>query len=275
MQLRFKCPGCYEEFPLRAGIAGQFVKCPKCPTQWLAQAFEKKSLPNNPQGIVTHTCRCGVSRAVGIRDQYDKPGWILRYTDELTCEGCDEPVQIAPWEFIQSGCDLYGRNTGKLRGTYGMRNREETQDLLWKMRLLQNTYWLDWGDYLEYFVALLYKHNGCIAMPRGRPGDGGADLIVHKGRHKTAVQVKTRTGRSIGPDAVQQVFSAKALFNAAAAAAVTDKEFSRAAIELANFHEVQLIDCYGLAALYALSDKEAFEKDFEILLRDRNDLRFI
>src|SRR5207302_3043517 len=78
-----------------------------------------------------------------------------------------------------------------------------------------------------------------------RHGDYGADLIVSKGKHHTAVQAK-RWSKKVGVKAVQEAVASKGMYGCDSALVVANREFTQQAQRLAHANEVEL---WGRAVL--------------------------
>lgn len=104
------------------------------------------------------------------------------------------------------------------------------------------------GYEFEDFLVNLYKKMGYNVTHTKYSLDQGADLVVSKFGETTAVQAKCYSG-SVGNDAVQQVIASKGYYQCDKATVITNSEFTRAAIDLANSNDVDLINRDGLDKL--------------------------
>ena len=72
-------------------------------------------------------------------------------------------------------------------------------------------------------------------------GDQGADLLLSKSVQKVVVQAKKYSNK-VTNKAIQEVFAAKAYYNAEKAIVVTSSSFTDSAIQLALSNDVELLD---------------------------------
>ncbi|WP_260744590.1 restriction endonuclease [Mycobacterium sp. SMC-2] len=96
------------------------------------------------------------------------------------------------------------------------------------------------GVAFEGYVAARLRRAGWRVKFTPPVGDYGVDLIAEKGGHSVAVQCK-RYGKSVGVAAVQQVVSGARHHGCTRSIVVSNREFTRAAKQLANTHGCQLI----------------------------------
>lgn len=97
------------------------------------------------------------------------------------------------------------------------------------------------GEEFERFLAAHFEKLGYGVKTTPKSGDYGADLVMKKGGEKIVLQAKRYTG-NIGVAAVQQIVGAKGYYGAQKAIAVTNRYFTKNAIELANKDDVELWD---------------------------------
>ncbi|RPF55272.1 restriction endonuclease [Aquisalibacillus elongatus] len=97
------------------------------------------------------------------------------------------------------------------------------------------------GVQFEYFLKLLFKHQGYKVSETNTTGDYGADLILTKEQQKIIVQAKRYKSR-VGIKAVQETVSAIPYYNGTEGWVVTNNEFTDAAINLAKTNNVRLIE---------------------------------
>lgn len=96
------------------------------------------------------------------------------------------------------------------------------------------------GVQFEHYLAALFKGMGYKTEVTKASGDYGADLILVKNNEKTVVQAK-RYKSNIGIKAVQEISSARLHYQATSAWVVTNSNFTKAAVELAQSNNVRLI----------------------------------
>ena len=105
------------------------------------------------------------------------------------------------------------------------------------------------GVQFERYCASILKMNGFAnILFTSASGDYGADIIATKGGNKYVFQCK-RYSRPVGNKAVQEVYTAKAYYNADVAVVMTNSTFSNAAIEQAKRAGVLLWSRSKLAKL--------------------------
>jgi restriction system protein len=101
------------------------------------------------------------------------------------------------------------------------------------------------GHTFEDFLSTLFRRLGYSVEMTSRHGDYGADLVVTKGRRRTAVQAK-RWSKKVGVKAVQEAVASKGMYGCDAALVVANREFTQQAQKLARANKVEL---WGRAAL--------------------------
>ncbi len=104
------------------------------------------------------------------------------------------------------------------------------------------------GTDFEDFLAQLFKKLGYKVELVGGMADYGADLIIEKDNTRIAVQAKC-WNYPVNVKAIQEIYTAKAHYNATEAIAITNSHFTSNAITLANENHVKLIDREKLASL--------------------------
>ena len=104
------------------------------------------------------------------------------------------------------------------------------------------------GEDFEIVLKLLYEQLGYDVSMTKTTGDQGADLIMEKNGTKVVVQAKYYSS-PVGNSAVQEVVGALKYYGAQKAIVVTNNTYTNAAIELAKYNNVQLVDGHGLETL--------------------------
>ncbi len=104
------------------------------------------------------------------------------------------------------------------------------------------------GTEFEDYLAELFKSHGYQVRMTPSTGDYGADLILHKDQHLTAVQAKCYTG-SVGVSAVQEALSGMAYYSCHSAWVVTTGNYTVNAVELARQSKVRLLGSDELGKL--------------------------
>ncbi|HEY3462553.1 MAG TPA: restriction endonuclease [Gaiellaceae bacterium] len=95
------------------------------------------------------------------------------------------------------------------------------------------------GHTFEEFLSTLFRRLGYHVELTSRHGDYGADLVVTKGKKRTAVQAK-RWNKRVGVKAVQEAVASKGMYGCDAALVVANQEFTQQAQKLARANEVEL-----------------------------------
>lgn len=117
------------------------------------------------------------------------------------------------------------------------------------------------GHQFEHFVAEVFRGNGWKAQVTPGSGDYGVDVVLTGpnpvGRTvRVAVQVKMHAS-AVGPKAVQEVHTGKAMHRCDEAWVVTGSTFTPAAVRLAAVNGVRLIAGPELAKLAESSGHQA------------------
>jgi len=97
------------------------------------------------------------------------------------------------------------------------------------------------GRTFEVYLSTLFRRLGYGVEVTQYRGDYGADLVVTKDRHRTAVQAK-RSGKRVGVKAVQEAVAAKGYYDCDEALVVANREFTQQARRLASKNNVELWD---------------------------------
>lgn len=95
------------------------------------------------------------------------------------------------------------------------------------------------GHRFEEYLATLFRRLGYGVEMTSRHGDYGADLVVTKGKTRTAVQAK-RWSKTVGVKAVQEAVASKGMYGCDAALVVANREFTQQAQKLARANKVEL-----------------------------------
>ncbi|MEH7298993.1 restriction endonuclease [Neobacillus drentensis] len=97
------------------------------------------------------------------------------------------------------------------------------------------------GIQFEHYLKELYLMRGFSAEVTSPSGDYGGDLLLKKDGKKVVVQAK-RYSKDVGIKAVQEVIGAKSYYSADEAWVVSNRYFTKAAIQLAKKSHVKLVD---------------------------------
>jgi restriction system protein len=96
------------------------------------------------------------------------------------------------------------------------------------------------GIEFEQYVAARLRESGWSVTATRTVGDYGVDLITKADGRQIAVQCK-RYGKAIGVSAVQQVVSGALYHGCTEMMVVSNQEFTKAAMELAQLHDCRLV----------------------------------
>jgi restriction system protein len=120
---------------------------------------------------------------------------------------------------------------------------------------------IQFGHYLRHlFISRGYKVEVTQAS-----GDYGADLVLRKNDKKIVVQAK-RYSKNVGISAIQQVVGSKAHYNADEAWAITNSDFTEAAVKLAQSNEVRLINREQLIEMITNMNPEAIPNPQKVMM---------
>lgn len=110
------------------------------------------------------------------------------------------------------------------------------------------------GTEYEKFICGILRRQGCSCKRVGQSGDYGADILVNLGRGTLVIQCKFYSS-PVGYDAVQQVYTAKSIYNGTWCCVVSNATFTRQAIEGGRKLGVKLLSHVDIAE-YLKSLKE-------------------
>ena len=97
------------------------------------------------------------------------------------------------------------------------------------------------GDFEEYCATLL-RYNGFVNITLTKTsGDQGIDIIAYKDSIKYGIQCKCYTA-DIGNKAVQEVFAGRTFYNCDVGIVLTNRYFTKSAVELAKKNRIHLWD---------------------------------
>lgn len=96
------------------------------------------------------------------------------------------------------------------------------------------------GNDFENLLVRLYESMGYIVEHPGGRGDQGGDLILNKNGQRILVQAK-RYSSNIGNGAVQEAVAAKKYYDCNRMMLIGSSNFTRGALDLASYNEVELI----------------------------------
>jgi HJR/Mrr/RecB family endonuclease len=144
----------------------------------------------------------------------------------------------------------FDKNVELIRAASEARERK-IWDRYWRLRDLASLDDLP-GIEFERAIEGMYKKLGYETSLTKKSGDFGVDLIVVKGSHRYAIQVKRNSG-NVGISAVQQVVAGGKLYQATKYVVVTNSLFTQAAKELARAHSVELVDRNKLGNIWKVA----------------------
>jgi len=127
------------------------------------------------------------------------------------------------------------------------------------------------GISFEKLLAAIYEEMGYEVERTKGSGDQGADLILTKEGLKTVVQAK-RSDRDVSNGAVQEIISAKIIYDADHGIVVSSSGFQPSAIELAEKEgDIELIDMEKLKKMmdvYDITPQKLLKPISEITIDD-------
>ncbi|KPK99322.1 MAG: hypothetical protein AMJ91_08200 [candidate division Zixibacteria bacterium SM23_73_3] len=97
------------------------------------------------------------------------------------------------------------------------------------------------GYEFEHFLKTLFGKMGYRVEHTKLSGDQGADLIISKLGEKIVVQAKRQSAK-INNKAIQQAVAAVKHYGADRGMVVTNSQFTRSAVELANSNNIELLN---------------------------------
>ena len=108
---------------------------------------------------------------------------------------------------------------------------------------LKNIYQIDKmsGFEFEIFLGRFFKSFNSLECVTQKSQDKGVDLIIYLNGKRTVVQAK-RWKKNVGIKAIQEVYTAKALYHADNALVISSAKFSPSAIKTAEKLNVELWD---------------------------------
>lgn len=106
------------------------------------------------------------------------------------------------------------------------------------------------GHDFEKFMKEVYTLLGYKVEETKKSGDQGIDLILKKHFIKTGVQLK-RYSKPVGNSAVQEAVAGKRFYKLDKVIVLTNRTFTKSAIELARANKVELLDREDLKSLLA------------------------
>lgn len=95
-------------------------------------------------------------------------------------------------------------------------------------------------DEFEHYLAELFRKKGYHAIVTPHSGDYGADVIIHKGNHRIAIQAKHSTSGSIDQRGVLEVLGSLRRYRCKHGIVITNTTFRKTAIELARDNDIEL-----------------------------------
>ncbi len=111
------------------------------------------------------------------------------------------------------------------------------------------------GHDFEEFMKTVYSLLGYKVEQTKKSGDQGIDLIIKKHFKKTGIQLK-RYSNSVGNSAVQEAVAGKKFYKLDRVCVLTNRSFTKSAIELAKANKVELIDREDLKKLLKKAKKK-------------------
>ncbi|MGP8116092.1 MAG: restriction endonuclease [Methanoregula sp.] len=138
-----------------------------------------------------------------------------------------------------------------------------------RKKLLQNQAQLQWiksqnihsmsGTQFESYLKKIFENLGYSVQTTAQTNDQGADLIIRDSRESIAIQIK-RYSKNVGNAAVQEAVAAVSYYGTNRGMVITNSGFTKAAYDLANANNVELIDGQKLNFLIIKMENEINRK---------------
>ncbi len=137
-----------------------------------------------------------------------------------------------------------------------------TADLIEQLRAI------DWFQF-EKLVALVYEKHGYSVTRRGGANpDGGIDLVIEKDGQCSAVQCKQWKTWNVGVKAVREFLGALTDAGISKGIFITLRGYSGDAKQLAEKHDIEIVNETGLARLLESTDAQ-FDPETLSIIRDK------
>ena len=111
------------------------------------------------------------------------------------------------------------------------------------------------GHDFEEFMKTVYELLGYHVEQTKKSGDQGIDLIIRKHFKKIGVQLKRYSG-AVGNFAVQEAVAGKRYYKLDKVCVLTNRSFTKSAIELAKVNKVELLSRNDLAKMLKKAKKK-------------------
>lgn len=111
------------------------------------------------------------------------------------------------------------------------------------------------GHDFESFIKAVYELLGYNVEQTKKSGDQGIDLIIKKHFKRIGVQLKRYSG-TVGNSAVQEAVAGKRFYKLDRVCVLTNRFFTRSAIELAKANKVELLDRNDLLKMIKKAKKK-------------------
>ncbi|MFD2444095.1 restriction endonuclease [Bacillus sp. CGMCC 1.16607] len=125
------------------------------------------------------------------------------------------------------------------------------------------------GVQFEYFLKLIFSQKGYKVQTTKVTGDYGADLVMTTGDKRIVVQAK-RYSKRVGIKAIQEVVSSIAFYKASEGWAITNNEFTDAAVQLAKANGIKLIERNELINMISQLDENQTAATVEETIKNIN-----
>ncbi|MDP5276144.1 restriction endonuclease [Chengkuizengella axinellae] len=120
------------------------------------------------------------------------------------------------------------------------------------------------GHQFEHYLSHLFKSQGYSVQVTSASGDYGADLVLKKDNRKIVVQAK-RYSKNIGIEAIQQVHSSMKYYQADEAWVISNRFYTKPAMNLAKANQVQLFTRQELIDMILKINPDAIPRPSQIL----------
>jgi restriction system protein len=158
-------------------------------------------------------------------------------------------AEITPWTFAAI---LFGA----MLLIAGVHMRQRGRNLMAEAKQVEDLRALTWRGF-EELVRAGYRGQGWTVHQTQGGADGGADMILVRGRRRYLVQCKQWRERSVGVDKVRELLGVVAASKAAGGIFVTCGEFTEEAERFGENNGIQLVNGVALLRLVVVAAPDA------------------
>ncbi|WP_305804867.1 restriction endonuclease [Stenotrophomonas sp. YIM B06876] len=162
--------------------------------------------------------------------RYGLAGWLLN-TGGMLAPAFSPMLKLLAWFWLVA-CLL-----GALASFFNARKRRRLLDTRTNLESLST----GWRNF-EQLVGEAFRRQGYSVDENHRPGpDGGIDLVLHKGGHRTLVQCKQWRRQQVGVAVVREMYGLLVHYNADAVKIVSTGTYTHAAEVFADGKPIELV----------------------------------